>query len=311
MTETKKRRPGRGGAAGTSAWLATRGQFTADGPEIPHQPGRYRRPCPQCAKQRSDDALSILVDPDGSACWYCWRCGWSGGMRGVTRLPTVETRPRAGSDRNAKRLRRLWRESEPLDLYQHFTAALYLKNRGLDVVTDLPRDLRYHPRLTYWKPAGDRPMPAGEYPAILAAVRAPDGEPVGIHRSYLRADGTGKADVASPRKLCPPARPNGLRGAAIRLYPPGPELALAEGIETALAVRQATGRPTWSCVSAHGLATVGLPAEAEDVLIAADHDPAGIQAAHDLARRLTREGRIARVAVPGRPGTDWLDEVAA
>lgn len=290
-----------------STWLGAHRQYTAAGPEIPHQPGRYRRPCPHCARGPRDTALSIQVDPDGSACWYCWRCQWSGGTRGVTRLPTVETRPRDDSARNTARLRRLWRESEPLDLWRHYPAAAYLRHRGLDVVADPPRDLRYHPRLDYWSPVGDRPQRIGRYPALLAVVRAPDGEPVGLHRTYLAPDGSGKADVPSPRKLCPPARPNGLRGAAVRLYTTKPELAVAEGLETALAVQQATGRPTWSCISAHGLATVDLPAEVDDILIAADHDKAGIAAANVLARRLIKEGKTARVAVPDEPGTDWAD----
>lgn len=278
-------------------------------PDIPNRPGRHRRPCPHCDHGPGDTALSILVDSDGSACWRCWRCEWTGGTRGETRAPRVETRPRDDSERNARRLRRLWRESEPLDLWRHYLAARYFKARGLEVVADPPRDLRYHSQLEYWSPVGDRPQLVGRFPALLAVIRAPDGEPVGLHRAYLAPDGAGKADVASPRKLCPPARLNGLRAAAMRLHTARTEIAVAEGLETALAVRQATGRPTWSCISAHGLASVDLPASVEDVLIAADNDRAGRQAAGNLARRLTREGRIARVAIPDEPGADWLDVI--
>lgn len=305
----KRRTPACGGPGSWDEHCGVGAQehCTAGAPAIPARPGRHRMPCPHCDRGPRDTALSVLVEPDGSACWYCWRCQWSGGTRGTSRAPQVETRPRDDSQRNAARLRRLWRESAPLDLWCHYPAAAYLRHRGLDFTADPPADLRYHPHLDYWSPVGDRPQRIGRYPALLAVVRAPDGEAVGLHRTYLAPDGAGKADVPSPRKLCPPARPNGLRGAAVRLHTARAELAVAEGLETALAVRQATGRPTWSCISAHGLATVELPPEVEDVLIAADHDQAGIQAAHDLARRLIREGRTARVAVPDEPGTDWAD----
>lgn len=290
---------------------ATPGQANPDNqqPAIPARAGRHRVPCPQCDKGAGDRALSILVDPDGSACWLCWRCEWSGGTRGTTHGPTVETREQDDSESKRRRLRRHWRESEPLELWSHYPAAKYFKVRGLDLVLDPPADLRFSWRLPYWAPEGDKPTHQGDYPAILAVIRDPDGEAVGLHRTYLATDGNGKAPVSAPRKLCPPARPNGYRGGAVRLYEAGETLAVAEGIETALAVRKATGRPTWSCISAHGLKTVYLPPQSHDVLIAADHDEAGIEAANALARRLTREGRIARIAVPDTPGADWADEV--
>jgi hypothetical protein len=46
------------------------------------------------------------------------------------------------------------------------------------------------------------------------------------------------------------------------------------------------------------------------VIIAADHDKAGLEAARALAQRLIREGKRVRVAVPHEEGEDWLDSLA-
>ncbi len=299
--------------AGGELYAEAQAPYTApDTPRIPSHPGQHRAPCLRCDRGPRDTALSIRVDTDGSAVWYCWRCQWSGHTRHGSRPPRYAGRipehDKRRAEHDRERLRRLCRESVPLDLAWHNVVARYFDRRGLaDILADSPADLRYHPALDYWAPATNGPERTGSYPAILAVIRDPAGNPVALHRTYLRADGSGKADVPSSRKLCPPSRPNGLRGAAIRLYSAGERLALTEGLETGLAVRIATGWPAWSCISAHGLQTVELPAGVVDVLIAADHDEAGERAAYALARRLIREGRTPRVAIPETEGADWAD----
>jgi hypothetical protein len=71
---------------------------------------------------------------------------------------------------------------------------------------------------------------------------------------------------------------------------------LVLGIEDALSVRQVTARPCWA--SAPFLRLLVLPAEVAAVVIYADADPDGIDAAYDAARRFVAEGRDARVAIP-------------
>lgn len=267
--------------------------------------GNHRKPCPHCDRGPRDDALSIRVDPDGRVIWKCWRCQWTGSQRGTSRLPAPSTgRVDREQDKARERLRRLWRESEPLDLARHDVVARYFENLGLRLA-DHPHDLRHHPRLPYWQPGGDRPIHIGDYHGILAVARGPDGRVANLHRTYLSHDGR-KADVANPRKLCPPHRK--IRGAAIRLYPAGEQLAVAEGLETALAVHIATGLPVWSCISAHGLTTVEIPEGVLELVIAADHDEAGIDAAKAAARRLSKQCAV-RVVVPDEPGTDWADHL--
>jgi hypothetical protein len=53
------------------------------------------------------------------------------------------------------------------------------------------------------------------------------------------------------------------------------------GIETALSVLQATGKPVWACLGTSGLKAVILPPEVKTVVIAADADEAGEKAAQD------------------------------
>ncbi|ADW21638.1 toprim domain-containing protein [Thermus scotoductus] len=180
---------------------------------------------------------------------------------------------------------RWWASATP----GHPLLRAYLRARGLSV--DPPPSLR----LALW----------GETPFMLARVLDLRGQVVGLHMTELLPDGSGR----KAKRLAKGSHP---QGGAIRLYAlrPGEPLALTEGIETGLAVHQATGWPVWACVSAGGLAAVQLPAEAREVVICADHDQAGLEAAHKLARRLLSEGRRVRVAVPPREGMDWLDVVA-
>jgi putative DNA primase/helicase len=105
----------------------------------------------------------------------------------------------------------------------------------------------------------------------------------------------------------PSAVPGATRGGAIRLYPASETLAIAEGIETALAVRLATGLPVWSTICAGGMARLVVPAEVELVVICADHDTAGLDAARVLARRLLIDQRRAKILMPEKPGADWAD----
>ena len=162
--------------------------------------------------------------------------------------------------------------------------------------------LRYHPHLAYRYEDGQRTS----HPAMVARVDNPSGRAVTLHRTYLTLDGR-KADVPSPKKLMSPAIPGATRGGAIRLYPAGETLAVTEGIESALAVRLATGLRVWAAICAGGMARLIVPPEVHLVVICADHDAAGLDAARALARRLLTEQRRVKILVPNRPGADWAD----
>jgi phage/plasmid primase-like uncharacterized protein len=128
---------------------------------------------------------------------------------------------------------------------------------------------------------------------VAAVTRWPSQEVVGVHRTFIEANGSGKALVTQQKMMLGPCA-----GGAVRLTAATEELVLAEGIETALSVWQVTGKPTWACLSTSGLEAVILPPDVRMVLIAADGDQRGEEAALKAADRFVAEGRRAKIARP-------------
>jgi phage/plasmid primase-like uncharacterized protein len=73
---------------------------------------------------------------------------------------------------------------------------------------------------------------------------------------------------------------------------------IAEGIETALSVMQATGGTACAALSAPGLRALDLPVDVREIIILADGDEPGEAAAQAAAQRWVREGRRVRIARP-------------
>jgi hypothetical protein len=168
----------------------------------------------------------------------------------------------------------------------------YLRSRGLTI--PIASSIRFHARLKH--PSG------AVWPAMVVLVtHGADGKPIGIHRTFLARDGSAKAPV-DPAKmmlgLC--------RGGAVRLGEAGAALMVGEGIETCLAVMQATGRPAWAALSTSGLHALDLPHEVREVIVLADGDDPGEAAAQDCGCRWKREGRRVRIARPPL-GLDFND----
>ena len=293
--------------------------FSDYGIELPTgAAGEVRVACPVCGPSHRHPHDKVVAVNTVEGVWYCHRCGWRGSLR-LRRVPdpvrfAPPPPPPPPDQKKAERLARIWRESAPLTDPGAEIGVAYLRARGLEALVsaeDLPAGdvLRFHASLPYFE-SGEGGRRVGEYPCLLAAVTDSAGALATLHRTWLAADGSGKAPVASPKKLCSPPRVNALRGAAIRLYAATDRLAVAEGIETALAVRVLTALPAWSCGSAHGLGTVGLPAGLAELVIGADNDPNGVgeRAAHALAQRAQRAGvGKVTVTIPKRVGDDWLD----
>ena len=132
-----------------------------------------------------------------------------------------------------------------------------------------------------------------------------------LHRTFLRPDGTGKAEMAAPRKMMPGDLPDGACVMLSEWTGHGP-IGIAEGIETAMAASAMFGMPVWAAISAAMLARWIPPQGAEEVAIFADNDPkfGGHAAAYPLAHRIACKGIPVTVHVPELPGTDWADEWA-
>lgn len=200
---------------------------------------------------------------------------------------------------NAERIRRLWAECVPLQPGDPVT--LYLKRRGFGGVWPLPQALRLHPRLAFWRDGAV----IGTFPAMVAPLALPDGRTVALHRTYLAQDGR-KADVPEVRKLTGAA--GLLQGACIPLHKPAAgRIGIAEGIETALGAWLASGVPTVAAYSAGNLAAWQWPPGVQRLVIFADHDKAGREAADALLLRAVRARLRAEVLAPSDPGADWCD----
>jgi hypothetical protein len=117
------------------------------------------------------------------------------------------------------------------------------------------------------------------------------------------------------------------RGGAVRIGGVGHTIGIAEGIETALGVRQLVNEqtgitfPVWAALSANGMQSVEIPSKVFQVKIFPDHDQptrflfvgkpsVGMTAAKGLATRLQSEGVSVSIIAPAR-GTDWLDRLNA
>jgi putative DNA primase/helicase len=170
---------------------------------------------------------------------------------------------------------------------------IYLRSRGL--VAPIPPTLRFL-SLARHSPSNQ------SLPAMIAAVTVwPERRPCAVHRTFLAIDGNGKAPVDTPRMTLGPCR----RG-AVRLAEATDQLMVGEGIETVLAAMQATGRPAWAALSTGGLRALDLPPHVKEVIILADADRPGEEAAQYAATRWVREGRRVRIARPPQ-GQDFND----
>ena len=223
-----------------------------------------------------------------------------------------------------KAVERLWAHSKPIDraAAEDAPCAAYLKARSLSgLKLDGLTDLRYTPKAVCLDDSGSGKESA--WPALIAAVRDSQGRIVTLHRTFLASDGNGKAPVAAPKKLMKLPEDRTMVGAAIRLggMPENGVLGVAEGIETALSVRKATGMTCWSLVSAGNLKAFTPPEGVRTVIIWADLDRSetGQKAALELKRRLEAEGIAAAIALPPmalpvhdqkRKGWDWNDVLA-
>jgi putative DNA primase/helicase len=269
-------------------------------------------PCPICGGK---DRFRF-DDKGGDGTYYCNSCGPGDGWKLaqlITRLSAKEVAKKIFAlvgdvparkqtpldqdyDKNRKRLQQIMRGC---DTDAEISAMrLYLRNRGLPYT----HHLYFHPGLPYY----DSGALLGKYPAMLGQLWN-NGQAVTLHITYLTPDGK-KAPVPAAKKIMPKC--GTVTGGAIRLSDVYPEMGIAEGIETALAVMKLYNMPCWAAATAGLLEKFNPPAEVKDLHIFADNDASytGQAAAYSLAKRLSNEIGV-RVHVPERVGTDFADYV--
>lgn len=263
-----------------------------------------------------DRSLSLRLTPEGRVLWWShagdeardvWKhLGLDAAQdRGPQRESEAQRRARLAAER-AERERKLtfcrevWAGTQPAE---GSPVERYLRGRG--VAGPIPKALRFHPAAALRYPDPTQPA-APTFAAMVAICTAEDGKSAaGLHVTALRPDGAAKADLRNPRRMF-----GELSGAVVQLspVPTGGELAVAEGIETALAYRQLTGTPCWAALSTSGLRRFTPPPGLARLVVAADNDDPqghGIEAARVCAERASR--RCDAAVIPAPEGQDWAD----
>lgn len=263
-----------------------------------------------CCPLHSDRSPSFTIFDAGRR-FHCFGCGASGdvldfiqalhgvGLREAAEMltggemPSVTVAPLPVKDDSDKiaEARAVWEASQPIG---GTVAECYLRGRALHL--PLPEALRFAVL-----PYGKR---GGVYPAMVAAVTDLSGNVIGVQRTYLAANGTGKADVPAAKLSL-----GRITGGAVRLTPPSRSMILCEGTEDALSIIQSTGRAAWAALGTSSLGKVELPFATEDVVIGADNDEAGEAAAQKAARAYAERGCRTRIIRPLPGFKDWNDEL--
>lgn len=253
-------------------------------------------------------SLSLSNAPDGRLLAHCKTgCAFTdvldalrglGLVEGHGTVPTLDpvqlarrqAEERAEAEKRARQARACWAEALPIDgtLAEH-----YLRGRGITCA--LPDTLRYHPDC--WHGAT-----AQRLPAMVALIEG--GDRCAIHRTYLRPDGSGKAEVEPAKAML-----GGTAGGAVRVADGQGPLVVAEGIETALSLSSGLLRgpaTVWAALSTSGLRGLRLPPHPQRLTIATDGDAPGREAGNALAERAAALGWTVSL-LPAPEGKDWND----
>lgn len=264
-----------------------------------------------CCPFHPDRSPSFTIF-DGGRRFHCFGCGASGDvldfvqrayavslpeaarMLGAGDVPTVampRTAPAEQPNRTPEALA-IWKRAEPA---AGTLAEPYLRWRG--IAPPYPPALRFL-RL----PCGN----LGPLPCLVAAVQDVAGEVIGIQRIWLAHDGMGKADVPKPKLSL-----GAIKGGAIRLgdLDGTGSLIVCEGPEDGLSLVEMLGGPVWVSAGTTFLTAMRFPPVVRQIVIGADNDPAGREAADKAARAFAERGLAVRIIRPLEGFKDFNDEL--
>ena len=239
----------------------------------------------------------------------------------------------------------IWNAAKPL---KGSPAETWLKSRGIDT-SAIPADthLRFHPWLEQYRidnatspgatlpgatPPGatpgrgatpcrgatpDEPVftKVHEGPAMVALITNVSGQVLGVHKTFIKPDGSGKADIPGNVRFLKKCA-NSLNGGAVRIFPSDNHgiVGIGEGIETVLAMHtivrnKGSHLPVMAALNSALLAEWVPDLGYGNIAIIADHDPAGLKAAQSLLNRMRqfRPDAVTDILTPPTPGCDWND----
>ena len=140
------------------------------------------------------------------------------------------------------------------------------------------------------------------FPAMVFPIHGKYGLQ-GVHVTFLSRDGSTKLNTDKPRRMYGSSK--GGHVIVSKLSPNRP-LIVGEGIETTLSACQLTGLPGIAALSASNLSKI-VPPPCSEIIIAADNDDAGRDAAKQAAQIWTMAGFKVHIAPAPDWGKDWND----
>lgn len=271
-----------------------------------------------CCPFHADRSPSFTLYRDGGGTWrfHCFGCGAAGDvldlvqraysvalpeaarMLGAGEVPAIAMpagRDPLPADNTAEKQRAalaIWQSAGPA---AGTLAEAYLRYRGISSP--------YPPALRFLRlPCGN----LGAVPCLICAVQDVAGAVIGIQRIRLAEDGQGKADVAKPKLSL-----GTIKGGAIRFGEPDKtcHLTVCEGPEDGLSLAAMLGRPVWVAAGASFLPAMQFPPEVRSIVIGADNDPAGREAADKAARAFAGRGLSVRILRPLPGFKDFNEEL--
>jgi putative DNA primase/helicase len=211
------------------------------------------------------------------------RLGWRPDWR-LVRAPPVE-RIEYRDNNKIERAKTIWSEGQDP---RGTLAEQYLAARKLHLPADLCGSvLRYHPRC---------PWQSETIPCLIAAFTSiEDDEISAIHR--VRLDQPERWPKTERRML------GAVAGSAIKLDAPGDRLAIAEGLESALAARQLGFGATWAL----GSARTFLPVDGvNELVILGEHDEANRRATEACSKNWSDRRVFLSLPTIGKDFNDYL-----
>jgi hypothetical protein len=275
--------------------------------------GTYRCACPRCNREGRDDALAVTIHNDTDVVWWCHGCRWTGGWKAGELEPSAAAEIVSHRRQSAKR-----NHGSGLSDYGQRTvgeaelvtaedpAGRHLTGR----CCALPRNaVLFHPAVWH-------PMERRAYPTMVAVITdIYTAEPISLHFTFLKSDGTGKADIERPRLYLGGHRKS---SGVVRLTPDDElthGIILGEGLETCLSYAlEFSG--IWACLDTGNLGNFPVLPGIEGVTVLIDNDDAGHRAFAAVRDRYRGAGFMRPldfigIEVSGDPGADVNDLVAA
>jgi hypothetical protein len=267
---------------------------------------KWRGRCPACGY--SKPTLEVAVEQDRIAI-SCSACGAVAGIAAMMGVASDIVIAPSVKPSKVDRAVNAWRNANPA---AGSLAERYLQSRGITLPP--PATIRFLPRQRNWSDGGT-------YPAMISLVQRVPGNDdraalergaslidSGAHFTFLQGGPDGpvvKAATEASKLTLGQLRYGGVWFTPIEKI--REQLAVAEGIETALSVMQITKLPTIAALSAAGMRSLRWPPQVRRLWIAADNDEAGLKAADVLLERALRAGLQAHIKIAGGGNNDFND----